>query len=474
MVTKQHRDYAKWLPRWQRCRDAAGGEDAVKERGEVYLPRPSGQKDKDYLAYKKRAYWYNATQRTIDGLTGLIFRKEPQVEAPESMKEWLEDVTLTGISLREFASHVVDNVMQVGRAGILVDYPTVDLTPDLTVAQLEGIGARPYLALYQAEDIINWRFARVGSKTQLVLVVLRETADVVADNDEFELSEIEQYRVLDLEPNTAKYRQRVFRKDDEKGDWKSIAETYPLIKGQPFTEIPFVFVGVGRNDGQLETPPVYDLANINLSHYRTLADLENGAHWTGLPTPVFSGLSEDKKEVALGSTEGVVLPIGGEAKYLEFTGQGLQVLENRAKAKEEEMAVLGARILATEKRQPETAETAAIHRAGENSVLASIANTASRGIDRALEIAREWGGLTGDINIQLNTDYLAVQMNPAMLTSLTAALQAGKIGHEDYFWYLQRGDVIREERTFEEMMADIEANPPIPLSTPAAGGELTS
>jgi len=465
MVTKQHRDYVKWLPRWQRCRDAAAGEDAVKARGEVYLPRPSGQKDKDYLAYKKRAYWFNATQRTIDGLTGLIFRKEPQVEAPESMADWLEDVTLSGITLREFAAHVVDDVMQVGRAGILADYPAVDLTPDLTVAQLEGTGARPYLALYQAEDIINWRFARVGSKTQLVMVVLREHVDVVGEHDEFELSEIEQYRVLDLEPGTAKYRQRVFRKDDKRGEWVVIAETFPMIKGQPFREIPFVFVGVGRNDGRLETPPVYDLANVNLSHYRTLADLENGAHWTGLPTPVFMGLSEDTKEVSLGSTEGVVLPLGGDAKYLEFTGQGLEALENRAKAKEEEMAVLGARILATEKRQPETAETAAIHRAGENSVLASIANTVSRAIDRCLETARDWGGLTGEIKVELNTDYLAVQMNPQMLVSLTAALQAGKISHQDYFWYLQRGDVIREERTFEEMQADIESDPLQLLST---------
>lgn len=462
MVTKQHRDYLKWLPRWQRCRDAAAGEDAVKERGETYLPRPSGQKDKDYAAYKKRAYWFNATQRTIDGLTGLIFRKELQLEAPESMAEWLRDVTLSGISLREFAAHVVDDAMQVGRAGILVDFPAVDLTPDLTVAQIEATGARPYFVLYQAEDIINWRFARVGSKTQLVLVVLREYADVPGSNDEFELSEIEQYRVLDLEPNTATYRQRIFRKDKDGGEWKSIGEVRPLIKGQPFKEIPFVFVGVGRNDGKLETPPIYDLANVNLSHYRTLADLENGAHWTGLPTPVFTGLSEDKKEIALGSTEAVVLPIGGEAKYLEFTGQGLQALENRAKAKEDEMAVLGARILATEKRQPETAETAAIHRAGENSVLASIANTVSRALDKILEIAREWGGLTGEVKIQLNTDYLAIRMDPAMLASLLASLQAGKISHQDFFWYLQRGDVIREERTFEEMVADIEASPPIP------------
>lgn len=465
-VDSRHPQYTEWLPRWKRCRDTARGEDTVKQAGETYLPRPSGQSDSEYLAYRTRAYWFNATARTIDGLTGLIFRKEPLVEAPQAMKPWLEDVTLGGVSLRELASQITEEVIITGRAGLMVDYPPVELGDDATVAQQEASGARPYLTLYQAEHITNWRHERVGGRRQLTQVVLEEQEQVQRPDDEFELQQVPQYRVLELVDG--QYRQRLYRKqmseERQRLEWQVVAEFIPQVNGAPLPYIPFWFVGVSRSDGVVENPPVYDLANVNLSHYRTLADLENGAHWTGLPTPVFIGLSDDEQEVTLGSTEGIVLPIGGDAKYLEFSGKGLEALEKRAAAKEQEMAVLGARILAPERRQAEAAETAAIHRAGENGVLASIANTISRTITAALQLAAQWGGIAEtDVQLRLNTDYLAVQMSPQMLTALTQALQAGTISHQDYFWYLQRGDVIAEERDYEEMQADIETNPPAGL-----------
>jgi hypothetical protein len=462
-VDARHPEYTKWAPKWERCRDAAAGEDEVKERGETYLPRPSGQKDAEYKAYKTRAYWFNATKRTIDGLSGLIFRREPQIDAPASMTPWLDDVTLSGTSLRDFVASAVDDVVEVGRGGILVDYPSVPVERDLTIAQAEAFSARPFLVWYRAEDITNWRSGRVGARTELTMVVLHESASTPKAGDEFAEVEQDRYRVLDLDA-AGSYRQRVFERRKEAlsvDPWVMISETVPLARGKPMATIPFLFVGTGKTDGTVEQPPIKDLVDVNLSHYRTLADLEHGAHWTALPTPVFIGLSDEKKEVALGSTEGIVLPQGGDAKYLEFTGQGLGALEKRAEVKASEMAVLGARILAADKRQPEAAETAAIHRSGENSVLASIANTISRCVTRALEIVRDWGGLSGEISVKLNTDYLGVPMSPTMLASLTAALQAGTIAPQDYFWYLQRGEVIRPERTYEEAKADIDASPPL-------------
>ena len=59
------------------------GEDVVKAAGEKYLPRLDVQTDEDYLAYRSRACFSNATRRAADTFVGLVFRKAPFVKIPE-------------------------------------------------------------------------------------------------------------------------------------------------------------------------------------------------------------------------------------------------------------------------------------------------------------------------------------------------------------------------------------------------------
>jgi hypothetical protein len=73
-----HPDYDANQAAWLRARDVIAGEDAVKAAGETYLPRLDSQADDEYLAYKTRASFFNASVRTADGypcrLTGIVRR----------------------------------------------------------------------------------------------------------------------------------------------------------------------------------------------------------------------------------------------------------------------------------------------------------------------------------------------------------------------------------------------------------------
>ena len=75
-----HLDYDAALPAWLRARDVIAGDDAVKAGGTKYLPRLDSQSDDEYLAYKTRACFFNATSRTCDGFLGLLFRRDPEVK----------------------------------------------------------------------------------------------------------------------------------------------------------------------------------------------------------------------------------------------------------------------------------------------------------------------------------------------------------------------------------------------------------
>jgi hypothetical protein len=121
--------------------------------------------------------------------------------------------------------------------------------------------------------------------------------------------------------------------------------------------------------------------------------------------------------------------------------------------KEAQMAAIGARMLAPEKRQAETAESQAIRRGGENSVLAALAQGVSQGLTRALSILAFWAGAGGKVAFTLNRDYLPIAMSAADLKAHVAAWQAGALSDESLFEALKQGEVIAESITFEEEAA---------------------
>ena len=124
-----HPDYDASLPSWVRARDVIAGEDAVKLGGIKYLPRLDSQTDDDYLGYKSRACFFNATSRTCDGFLGLLFRRDPEVKLPDrhagvggALRVFTDDVDLMGTSLFTFCKGIVGEVLAVGRCGTLIDW----------------------------------------------------------------------------------------------------------------------------------------------------------------------------------------------------------------------------------------------------------------------------------------------------------------------------------------------------------------
>jgi hypothetical protein len=470
-VDSQHADFSAALARWERARDAAAGQDAVHAKGARYLPKLAEQTDTEYDGYKCRALYYNATGRTVDGLTGLVFRREPAVEIPDALDYLREDIDTCGTPLLAFSEKVVDELLTVGRLGLLVDYPPLQTAR--TQAEEKAAGGRPYIKTYCAESIINWRVQRVGNRNMLTLAVLKEQAE--ERDDDYTVKMADTWRVLRLADGV--YTQELWRKNPNKQDEFILVDGYPvtpLMGGKPMDFIPLLICGPMGVDACVQKPPILDLADVNISHYRTTADYEHGLHFTGLPTPIVTGHQfSDGETFALGSTtvKGFPNP-DARATFLEFQGTGLTQLSKRLDEKEAMMAALGARMLAAEKRAAEAAETAAIHRAGENSVLGSLANAASAAISKALNWCLQWAGVQAEAKVELNTDYLPTGLSAQEVTALVAAWQAGAISHRTLHDNLLRGEVARQGVDFDEEKSEIESEGPKlgAMEDPAAGG----
>ena len=461
-VETQHKDYQRMLPKWQRCRDCVSGQDAIHDAGETYLPRLTDQSDSAYLAYKNRAQFYNCFWRTVAALSGMMFRKNPIVKCSENIAEMLKDVNLSNITFDVFAYQIAIEIMTTGRVGVLIDYPNQQVQ-GMTLAEASRLNLRPTMQQYRAETIINWRTARINNVNKLVLLVLTEDL-VTIEGDGFVEKYETVYRVLDL-VDDSKYRVRLFRVNDKKENEQIGDDLYPMMNGKNIDFIPFIFIGIDDTTPPVDEPPLIDLADVNIAHYRLDADHKHGLHFTGLPTPVISGYTppDGSSDLYIGSTAAWVFPdSNAKAEYLEFTGQGLAAIKEEKASLENQMAILGARLLASEKKATETAQTAQIHRAGESSVLSAIANTISSGLTWALNVFSKWGGSNEECSVTLNQEFMPPELTSQELATWLQAWQQGAPGFSDegLFSLLQKRELIASGVTLEEEQERISSKVP--------------
>lgn len=447
-----HPDYERYLSDWQKARDAKEGQSAIHAAGVKYLPKLSGQSHHEYISYRDRALFFGATSRTIDGLSGMLFRKPLQVEPGGIGEDILNDINMLDNDMQSFAEKLADEILCVGRAGLLVDFPQVQ-ADGLSIAAARELNARPFIKLYEAETVFNWHFTRINNRKTLTHVYLMET--VSEQVNEFEFQDIEQIRLLML--REGQYVQIIFRKNDQH-KWDVFDEVTPLLNGSPLNFIPFVFVGPMGTQAAVSKPPLIDLVNVNISHYKTTADLEHAAHFTGLPTAVITGFNdENDQEFKIGSSSAWVFSNPEtQAFYLEFEGKGLETLQELLKSKENMIVALGSQMLTPDSRRNEAAETAALRHGGEHATLASVSQAIGGALNKALEYVALWLGVE-PATVELNRDFMPVKIDPQMMQQLFLALQGGRISYETYFENLKAGEIIASDKSADDELAEIQS-----------------
>lgn len=430
--------------RYNVIKDCLGGEISVKAKGTTYLPMPNATDESEenstrYAAYKTRATFYNVTKRTLDGLCGQIFIREPVIEVPDSMNNIVKDADGGGVSLTQMAKAAADDTLGYGRAGLFIDYPAVE--GGATKEQLDKGDIRPTFTLYHPWEVINWRTITRGARELLSLVVLEE--EYIEQDDGFEAKTKKQWRVLRLVNNV--YTVEIWRQEGV-ANFRAAETSIPTdADGNPFDEIPFTFIGARNNDHIVDEAPMYDIASLNIAHYRNSADYEESAFMVGQPTPVFIGLSEDwvknvlKGKVMLGARGSVSLPSGGDAKLLQANPNTMPY--EAMQHKEKQMVALGARLV-EQRSVVRTASEANIDHTTESSVLASTAKNVSAALTWGLEWAAKFLGVADEkISLSLNTDFDIAAMTPEERRQLVEEWQSGAISWEELRTNLRKSGI---------------------------------
>jgi len=348
------------------------------------------------------------------------------------------------MSLNQFSQKLVGETLQTGRFGILVDYPPRDGVS--SVKDLEENPATARFKPYRAESIINHKMGQVGSKNILTLVVLHERVEDPQNTDLFECPLVDHYRVLEIDKD-GRYCQTVYARDnDTNGNAFLLIEgpLYPTqADGSFFQEIPFQFFGSENNDCEYDPVPLYDLAVVNLGHYRNSADYEESIFICGQPMGVWSiAGSQEQFEAAnpggilWGARRGVNVGENGHGTLLQANPN--QLADEAMKRKEAQASALGARLITPPHGGRETAEGARIRYGAQNSALYTLIQNISLGIIQCLQWTCQFMGANYDkVKYKLNDSFYDDATDPQMLMAMMQGYDRGFILAQEVRAYMR-------------------------------------
>lgn len=427
--------------------DCIEGQLAVKAKTTKYLRKPnptdqSPENDQRYKDLLEYAIFSNFLDQTRLGLKGACLLDKPVLVIPDNLKKMVDSIDGSyGIS--SLADSCLDVTLSYNRAALLTDYPIIN--GNLSKSKKKDI--YPSTCLYRPQQIINWDKKDFYGKSVKSLVVLCEYYDTGLGK--FKKDYEPQWRVLGLDDNF-EYYVEVWRKDSKGKLYIYQQKSYPVDgKGNRWNEIPLTFLSYSGDRSEIVPPPMYNLAVLNIGHYRNSAGYEDSVFQIGEPTLVTAGLTsgwyetELKGKIRLGSRGGIPLPVGGEAYLLQV--QANTMVFEAMKDKEQQMVLLGAKMLQPSNKV-KTATEAANDSSEENSILISTANSVSSSIKQSLIWSQKYltGEVDNKIKFELLTETSFTNMTPNERVQLVQEWYAGLITFNEARYKLMRAGIASE------------------------------
>lgn len=430
-LNSKHPQYGEFQNDWRDCRDAYRGERVVKSRGQVHLPATSGMIAdgldnsnqpgyKAYQSYLTRAVFPDFVKLAVEQFIGMMHSRPPAIELPAALEPLREAADANGDGIEHLLRRINEQQLVVGRVGLMLDLPR---NPD--PAQ-----PLPYIAMYRAETVINWDD---GSKKELDKPVLNL---VVLDESEFtrkadfDWEHKEQYRVLLLgdplaNEATGVFRQGLFREDDTL-TFNEATMITPSIRGRTLDRIPFEFINTKDTASAPDEPPLLGLARVCYAIYRGEADYRQNLFMQGQDTLVRIGFVDDSDEQRVGAGAIIDVPMGGDAKYIGVSSEGLgeqrQALENDRS----EAAQVAGRLATAKSKAIESGDALQTRVAAAVASLTTIALSGAMGLERLLKTAAVWVGANPDeVKVTPNLEFADSAFDTKSLVELMTAKNLG-------------------------------------------------
>lgn len=429
-------------PAWDLMEDVCDGTVAIRRAGRTYLPMEPAEDIKEYEQRLRRALFFNATDRTLNALVGMVFRKEPRLsnDVPEPIAALWENIDNAGTHGAVFAKESFASTLKYGHGLIYVDMPP-PLPAGATLADERRANLRPYWVFYEADQIVNWRYEMIDGQTVLTLLVLEE--ETTEPDGLYGADKICRYRVL------------------RPGSWQlyrefkdPVGRTEYILEAEGTTSLPLVPIApiYARRTGYLTSKPfLLDLALLNITHYQKYSDYSTYLHIASRPVLWFRGRNQAKPLEPIGPyTFFDVDQEGGHVGFAETTGAALGAARTDLEDLKAQMATLGLSLLAGPSTQPTTATEQLITKVQADSDLATAARSLKDALEQALLLTGLYLGMEegGSLELESMTDGLTLTAQE--LQAYSAMVANGQLSIETMWSVLERAGRLPDDFDPEE------------------------
>jgi Domain of unknown function (DUF4055) len=442
-VAKRSAASAHMLDAAQKGRALMGGTTAMRERGEVFLPRFPMESAESYKARLNSSWLFNGYRKTVKDMTGRVFSKPVEIEGADSkIEDWCENVDMQGRDLSTFARQVFeDGLAGPGISYIMVDAPRREGV--VTQAQAAAANLRPFMVSLKVEDILGWRAETVNNITSLTQLRIMETVSEPDPADEFNTKAVDQIRVLDLLP--VGVQTRLYRKDDKTKKWgQTEAFINPALT--EITVVPFYANRTGFFTGE---PMLDDLADINIAHWQSQSDQRNILHVARVPILFGAGMA-DTEALTIGANKSVMASDpSATLQWVEHSGKAIEAGRQDLKDLEFQMETFGLQLLVP-RQGAQSATGEALDANKETSQLSMTADALQDALEQALRWMGVYGGMEADPDVMVNKEFGVTFMNAQEATALLSAFKDGVLSRETVVTEMARRGLIRSDIDPEE------------------------
>lgn len=386
-VDTKHPEYDSLKQQRDIYRRVLSGVKALVDNAEEDLPQLPAESDASWKDRCKTATLRNYLKKALKAMTGMVFAGEINIEALNArLKVLCENIDKEGNHLNVFAREVYES-RHDGYAAVLADKPSQTAR---TRREERGLDLNPFLRLYNADSIWNWRY-RTNTTSQAVelsMVVLRE--ETLAPDGKYGHQVEVRYREFWLDGNNVKV-QVWLQRDDDKEPLIEVPEQTLKLSAIPVE----IFGTLG------ELPPLLDVAMLNREHFQTYSIYKSDAHKTCVPQRVIEGGTADSIPPIGGditlcppqSTSGAF----GKAYFIEVAGSSLTVVRQILLDIKEDIAGLTNSVVSGKSTGPKVTATAEIiDNTQETAELRPMAEEFKDSLERCFGFLGEWIGLGED------------------------------------------------------------------------------
>ena len=456
MINFEHPKYKLNIPKWQLVDDICEAKNLSKYLVKINPHDASMSAVQRRKQFFHRSVFYAIAGYTAQGFLGKAFSEPAKCDVPDDLDYIRYDIDGAGISIYQQAQEVFKDVVRVGRAGLLIDFPSVD--GDVSRQEMVNNETAATVTRFTAEQIVNWQVRKIGSKIKPVLIVLSSVEQELHD-DGFGFDEIPIFIELRLE--NGGYFQREWRLNKDTDKYYIYNEAIPLdSKGQRLTSIPFVFVGSEANTARVDFAPMYDLAKINAGHYNNSAIYEDSVFVVGQVQPWMSGISgetlDDLRNNGQFIGSGTLMGVPSGEKF-DFAQAKPNSLAREAMMDKVHMMIgLGAMFLSPAGAgQAKTATQVDGELMAQHSVLSLISSNVSDAYNQALGYVQLFMGGDEEATLLINKEFVRPNATSQDITAMVASFLQGALPLSDLLNWQQRHGLVDRDKTLEEYSEEI-------------------